>query len=178
MSVERPNPGQGEASRRLKGLSLSGRFIALASSLVVATAVSIAAFVVHSENADEEEGLARRGLQIARMVAQNAEYAAYTEETASLEALLATAETDPDLDWVAVTSRDGRPLASRARGSSSATTGGRLTPLPSSRRTRPGGCEPPTAGSTSSSRPRSRPSPPGGPHHDRRPGFSGTCAWG
>jgi signal transduction histidine kinase/DNA-binding response OmpR family regulator/HPt (histidine-containing phosphotransfer) domain-containing protein len=104
-------------------LTLSGQFIALASSLVVATALSIAAFVVYNEREDEQAALARRGLQIATMLAQNAEYAVYTEETASLEALAATAQADPDLAWVVVTSRDGRQLVSRVRGSSSVSGG-------------------------------------------------------
>jgi signal transduction histidine kinase/CheY-like chemotaxis protein/HPt (histidine-containing phosphotransfer) domain-containing protein len=116
VSVECPNLGQdqSEAGPRRTGWTLSGRLIALSGSLVLATAVSIAVFVVHRASEDERLALASHAEQVARMLAHGAQPALDARDTASLDALASAAEVDPDLAWVVFVGSDG-PVLARAK---------------------------------------------------------------
>ena len=61
------------------GIGLRNKLNLLSIGLVVLTAIGIATFVVHREITTRYQDLVNTGLTTAAMIAQNSEYAVYTE---------------------------------------------------------------------------------------------------
>ncbi len=95
--------------------SLAGKFIALSGSLVLLTSTSIALFVVGKASDEGRRTLLRHGLQTAELLAQNAEYAVYTEDPGALDALTSVTAIDGDVAYVVITNAAGRTLAHKER---------------------------------------------------------------
>jgi diguanylate cyclase (GGDEF)-like protein/PAS domain S-box-containing protein len=112
---ERPPPTPGARSRPRR-LSLAHKFIALSGSLVLLTSTSIALFVVRKAGDEGRRTLLRHGLQTAELLAQNAEYAVYTEDPGALEALTSVTAIDGDVAYVVITNAAGKTLAHKERG--------------------------------------------------------------
>ncbi|MFI4941743.1 MAG: EAL domain-containing protein [Burkholderiales bacterium] len=104
------------ARSRPRRPSLARKFIALSGSLVLLTSTSIALFVVRKAGDEGRRTLLRHGLQTAELLAQNAEYAVYTEDPGALEALTSVTAIDGDVAYVVVTNAAGQTLAHKERG--------------------------------------------------------------
>ncbi len=81
---------------------LTTKFNLLTISLVLLTAVGIGAFVVHRETTSSHDELIHRGLTTASMVAQNSEYAVYTENKDALHRIVSSLQADQDITYVAI----------------------------------------------------------------------------
>ena len=109
-------PGKPAVTARLRRPRLAHKFIALSGSLVLLTSTSIALFVVRRARDEGRQTLLRHGLQTAELLAQNAEYAVYTEDPGALEALTSVTSIDGDVVYVVITNAAGRSLAQKGRG--------------------------------------------------------------
>ena len=99
------------------GIGLRNKLNLLSIGLVVLTATGIAAFVVHREITTRYEDLLNTGLTTAAMIAQNSEYAVYTENPGSLRRIIAGLHALPDIAYVAVLDKQSHVLLERALGS-------------------------------------------------------------
>ena len=75
------------------GMGLRSKLTFLSIGLVVLTATGIAAFVVHREITIRYQDLVDTGRTTAAMIAQNSEYAVYTENRESLRRIAGPAGT-------------------------------------------------------------------------------------
>ncbi len=98
------------------GIGLRNKLNLLSIGLVVLTATGIAAFVVHREITTRYEDLLNTGLTTAAMIAQNSEYAVYTENPGSLRRIIAGLHALPDIAYVAVLDKQSHVLLERALG--------------------------------------------------------------
>ncbi|MGE4092618.1 MAG: response regulator [Candidatus Binatia bacterium] len=70
------------------------------------TAISIAGFQSRQASSASYANLLHRGRLTAAMIAQNSEYALYTEDQQALEQIVASLRVDPDIAYVAILNRD------------------------------------------------------------------------
>src|SRR5262245_6757365 len=103
-------------TRRLPRPRLAHKFIALSGALVLLTSTSMALFVVRRASDEGRGTLLRHGLQTAELLAQNAEYAVYTEDPGALDALTSVTAIDGDVAYVVITNAAGRTVAHKERG--------------------------------------------------------------
>lgn len=96
-------------------LRLATKFNALTIGLIVTTALGIALFQARSERAARTADLRDHGLALAAMVAQNSEFALYTEDPEALGQLLDSTFREPAVAYGVVFSAAGAPLVSRSR---------------------------------------------------------------
>src|SRR5262245_51464355 len=123
--IEGPKEGQGTSGddprrnlgvmRRRPRPRLAHKFIALSGSLVLLTSTSIALFVVRRVSDEGRRTMLRHGLQTAELLAQNAEYAVFTEDPGALDALTSVTAIDGDVAYVVITNAAGRILAHKER---------------------------------------------------------------
>ncbi|MCS6326039.1 MAG: response regulator [Nitrospira sp.] len=93
-----------------KGIGLRDKLNFLSIGLVVLTAIGIAAFVVHREITTRYQDLVNTGLTTAAMVAQNSEYAVYTENQDAVRRVVGGLHALPDIAYAAVLGKDRQPL--------------------------------------------------------------------
>ena len=91
-------------------LSLRNKLNFLSISLVVVTAIGIAAFVVHREITARYQDLTNTGLSTATMIAHNSEYAVYTENQDALRRVIDGLHALPDIAYVAVLGKERQVL--------------------------------------------------------------------
>ncbi len=92
------------------GLGLRDKLYLLSIGLVVMTALGIAAFVVHREITTRSQDLVNTGLSTAAMIAQNSEYAVYTENQDALRRVIAGLRALPDIAYVSLLGKDRHVL--------------------------------------------------------------------
>lgn len=96
-----------------KKLNLAAKFNLLTIVLIVATSVGICLFVIRLETTNYYRELLNHGTTIADTTAKNCEFGIYTENQASLLAVLESLSTDPQIAYVSVMNRRHQVLASR-----------------------------------------------------------------
>jgi signal transduction histidine kinase/DNA-binding NarL/FixJ family response regulator/HPt (histidine-containing phosphotransfer) domain-containing protein len=96
-----------------KGLQLVAKFNLLTLALILATSLSIGAFVIHNELQDNYEQLVRHGASIAAMTAQNGEYALYTENQDALQRLVESVSVQPEVVSVRILNQEQSALAEK-----------------------------------------------------------------
>ena len=77
--------------------SIAARFNLLTISLIVLTSLGMTVYFLRSEMKKSHDELVRREMITANMLAQNSEYAVFTEDRKALGNLLWSIETDPDI---------------------------------------------------------------------------------
>ena len=85
----------------------------LTIGLIFLTAVAITTFHFSQQWRDEEQQLRVQGTSMLGVMAELAEYALYTSDKASLETLLDSLSSDPDVAYVAVLDDKGQLLVER-----------------------------------------------------------------
>jgi signal transduction histidine kinase/DNA-binding response OmpR family regulator len=97
-----------------KRRSLIVRFNLLTISLILATSLSIGAFVIYQDRSSTYQELVHYGTNVAAMAAQRSEYAIYTENQEALGQIVESLSVDPDIAYVAVLKSDRQALVSKA----------------------------------------------------------------
>ena len=92
------------------GMGLRSKLTFLSIGLVVLTATGIAAFVVHREITIRYQDLVDTGRTTAAMIAQNSEYAVYTENRESLRRIAGGLQALPDIAYVAILGKQNQVL--------------------------------------------------------------------
>ena len=113
-----------------KGMGLRDKLNLLSIGLVVLTAIGIATFVVHREITTRYQDLVNTGLTIAAMIAQNSEYAVYTENQDAVRRVVGGLQTLPDIAYAAVLGKDRQPLLEETWGAKIAIPTALRTRLP------------------------------------------------
>ena len=93
-----------------KGIGLRDKLNLLSIGLVVLTAIGIATFVVHREITTRYHDLVNTGLTTAAMIAQNSEYAVYTENQDAVRRAVGGLHALPDIAYAAVLGKERQPL--------------------------------------------------------------------
>jgi signal transduction histidine kinase len=101
--------------KRLRRLRLVHEVVALASALVLLTALSIVAFVIRASRAGAYAGLQARGRVLVEVLARNADYALYTRDVGSVATLVESARADSSVLYVALLDPEGRPIEASLR---------------------------------------------------------------
>jgi methyl-accepting chemotaxis protein len=101
-----------------KGLRLVAKFKILTTMLILATSLSIGAFVTYNEWRDNYWKLVRNGASIATMTAQNSEYGLYTENPEVLRQIVESVSAHHEIVLVLVLNQEKRVLVSTAPQSS------------------------------------------------------------
>lgn len=96
-------------------LRLATKFNVLTIGLIVTTALGIALFQIRSERAASYADLLTHGLALAGMVAQNSEFALYTEDEEALNQLLDSTFREGAVAYAVVFSGAGQPLVAKSR---------------------------------------------------------------
>ena len=94
--------------------SITWKFNLLSISLILITSVGIAGYILHRDINNKYADLLAHGHSIAEIVAQNSEYAIYTEDQDYLVILLESALSDDHVVYAAVYNSDSRKLLSRS----------------------------------------------------------------
>jgi signal transduction histidine kinase/DNA-binding response OmpR family regulator len=94
---------------RQRRLGLIGKFNVLTISLILATSIGIAAFVIRQEIGSMHRNLRDQGTNIASVAALNSEFALYTEDEKAMRRVLESV-SGGDVAYAALISRDGRIL--------------------------------------------------------------------
>ncbi|MCE3225291.1 MAG: putative Hybrid histidine kinase, partial [Nitrospira sp.] len=100
----------------MRRIGLRDKLNLLSIGLVILTATGIAVFVVHREITTRYQELVNTGLTTAAMIAQNSEYAVYTENPDSLRRIVAGLQALPDLAYVAVLGKQNQLLLEEVLG--------------------------------------------------------------
>ena len=87
-------------------IGLITKFNLLAITLILLTAMGIAFVQIHREKTASYETLLHRGRLTVAMIAQNSEYAIYTENQASLRRIVDSVRVDSDIAYVAVLNKE------------------------------------------------------------------------
>jgi len=87
---------------RKKSMGLITKFNFLTITLILLTSLGIAAFEIHHKKAEMYGELLHRGRITAAMLAQNSEYAIYTENQEALQKIVDSLQVDTDIAYVAV----------------------------------------------------------------------------
>jgi signal transduction histidine kinase/CheY-like chemotaxis protein len=98
---------------RSRRSSLIAKFNLLTILVIVATSAGLASFVIRHEMIKRHRLLVQHGVQTAMIMAQNADYAVYTQNDEVLNQVVASLSMDPDVVYAAVFDRDMGVLASR-----------------------------------------------------------------
>ena len=93
-----------------KGIGLRDKLNLLSIGLVVLTAIGIATFVVHREITTRYHDLVNTGLTTAAMIAQNSEYAVYTENQDAVRRAVGGLHALPDIAYAAVLGKERLPI--------------------------------------------------------------------
>ncbi|ODT44789.1 MAG: hypothetical protein ABS70_04665 [Nitrospira sp. SCN 59-13] len=93
-----------------KGIGLRDKLNLLSIGLVVLTAIGVATFVVHREITTRYQDLVNTGLTTAAMIAQNSEYAVYTENQDAVRRVVGGLRALPDVAYAAVLGKERQPL--------------------------------------------------------------------
>ena len=110
------------------GIGLRDKLNLLSIGLVVLTAIGIATFVVHREITTRYQDLVNTGLTTAAMIAQNSEYAVYTENQDAVRRVIGGLQALPDIAYAAVLGKEQQSLLEE--------TWGRKIAIPTALRTR------------------------------------------
>ena len=94
--------------------SLTAKFNSLITVVVLLMAVLLTTFSALRNMAENYGSLAHRGITIAAMVAQNSEYAIYTENQDALTQIVEILTVDADVGYTAVLDKNGQVLTERA----------------------------------------------------------------
>jgi two-component system, sensor histidine kinase and response regulator len=94
--------------------SLTAKFNSLMTAVVLLTAILIMTFSALRDMAENYGSLAHRGITIAAMVAQNSEYAVYTENQDALNQIIDSLTVDADIAYTAILNKSGQVLIERA----------------------------------------------------------------
>src|SRR5258706_3642888 len=94
-------------------IGLVPKFNLLAIALILLTAIGIAVVQVHREKTASYETLLHRGRITAAMIAQNSEYAIYTENQSTLQKIVDSLAVDADIAYVAVLNKEKRVLSQK-----------------------------------------------------------------
>jgi signal transduction histidine kinase/DNA-binding response OmpR family regulator/HPt (histidine-containing phosphotransfer) domain-containing protein len=113
-----------------KRFGLRDKLNLLSIGLVVLTAIGIATFVVHREITTRYQDLVNTGLTTAAMIAQNSEYAVYTENQDAVRRVVGGLQALPDIAYAAVLGKDRRALLEETWGAKIAIPTGLRTRLP------------------------------------------------
>jgi diguanylate cyclase (GGDEF)-like protein len=92
-------------------LSISSRFNLLTATLVLATTLSVGGMLGYRYLADKYDNLLRQGQVVARLTAQNCEYALFTRNVSELLRQLGLLQNVPGLAYALVSDRSGIELA-------------------------------------------------------------------
>ena len=87
-------------------IGLVTKFNLLAMTLIVLTAFAIAVVQIHREKTASYEALRHRGRMTAAMIAQNVQYAIYTENQSTLRRIIDSLQVDSDIAYVAILNKD------------------------------------------------------------------------
>ena len=87
-------------------IGLVTKFNLLAIALILLTAIGIAVVQVHREKTASYEALLHRGRVTAAMLAQNSEYAIYTENQSTLQRIVDSFAVDADIAYVAILNKE------------------------------------------------------------------------
>ena len=94
--------------------SLTAKFNSLITVVVLLTSILITTFSILRNTAENYGSLSHRGITIAAMVAQNSEYAVYTENQDALNQIIDSLTVDADVAYTAILNKSGRVLVERA----------------------------------------------------------------
>src|SRR5262245_25508209 len=86
--------------------SLITKFNLLTISLILLTAIGIAVVQIQREKTASYATLLHRARLTLAMIAQNSEYAIYTEDSATLQKIVDSLGVDPDIAYVAILNKD------------------------------------------------------------------------
>ena len=100
----------GEDDDDENGIGLRDKLNLLSIGLVVLTAIGIATFVVHREITTRYHDLVNTGLTTAAMIAQNSEYAVYTENQDAVRRAVGGLHALPDIAYAAVLGKEQQTL--------------------------------------------------------------------
>ena len=87
-------------------IGLVTKFNLLTISLILLTAIGIAVVQIQREKAASYAALVHRARLTVGMIAQNSEYAIYTEDSAALQKIVDSLSVDPDIAYVAIFNKD------------------------------------------------------------------------
>jgi signal transduction histidine kinase/CheY-like chemotaxis protein len=96
-----------------KRISLLAKFNLLTISLIVLTALAIASYVINNVIDDKTEELIADGISLISIMADNSEYAIYTQDEASLNQLTESAFSNKDIAYVAVHNKHHKSIATK-----------------------------------------------------------------
>ena len=113
-----------------KRFGLRDKLNLLSIGLVVLTAIGIATFVVHREITTRHQDLVNTGLTTAAMIAQNSEYAVYTENQDAVRRVIGGLQALPDIAYAAVLGKERQALLEETWGAKIAIPTGLRTRLP------------------------------------------------
>ena len=113
-----------------KRFGLRDKLNLLSIGLIVLTAIGIATFVVHREITTRYQDLVNTGLATAAMIAQNSEYAVYTENQDAVRRVAGGLQALPDIAYAAVLGKEGQALLEETWGAKIAIPTGSRTRLP------------------------------------------------
>ncbi len=97
--------------RTPRRLSLTSKFNILTTTVILLTVSLISFFSVLREMANNYGALAHRGITIAAIMAQNSEYALYTENEEALTHVLDSLGVDADVAYTSILNKQGQSLA-------------------------------------------------------------------
>ncbi|MDD5329801.1 MAG: EAL domain-containing protein [Sulfuricella sp.] len=109
-------------------LKLTAKLNLLSVTMIVATAMGIALFLVRQEIADSRRELHSQGKIVSSMLADNSEYAVYTANRESLGQIIQNLSQQPDVAYAAILDGNRKGLAERMFRSA-----GAVPPLPAYR---------------------------------------------
>ncbi len=95
-----------------KRLGLISKFNMLTITLILVTSLGIATFVIYQGSTTGYKQLIRHGISIAATVAQNSEYALYTENQEALLQIVQSLSVNPEVAYVAVLNQEKQTLVS------------------------------------------------------------------
>lgn len=96
--------------------TLGGRIQALVAAVVVITALTMAVLVVWTSLTTKRDALVLHGERVAAVLAQNAEYALYTQDPDTMEELLRGLDADPAVVASSLFDRQGQLVYTRGDG--------------------------------------------------------------
>ncbi|MBI4848826.1 MAG: EAL domain-containing protein [Nitrospirae bacterium] len=98
--------------------SISKKIIVLTSALIVLTSLVIAVFNIRTEIVHSYKEVLEKGNSLAVIMAENSEYAVYTENLEALQQIVKSLETNPEIIYVRIYNRDKNVLAHKAKNTS------------------------------------------------------------
>lgn len=94
-------------------LNLTAKLNLLTVTMIVVTSVGIASFLVRQEAANSYHELRSQGTIIVTMLADNSEYAIYTENRESMDKLIQDLSQQQDVAYAAILDKDKREIAGK-----------------------------------------------------------------